>query len=300
MALPPRMRLEAERLAIAIESSRVGPQDAAEWACRWINDMRKEALPDQLLDLSTSGAAHPLDVANLLHRLAEQHDPRVLHALKREAARARIVSIAQGVLRGKTRSAEAAREMVGLRFDEVGDARDTDFDIFVALDSSTDHLPVGVERAVLWSPAVLPNLDIELRDIENFYRESVLEACRNLVARFGVSDEPKLDDLEARRRWFEHHYDLLESTSILIESKPGVTFRCPCCGSKTLDMRGGFEICPVCFWEDDGQDDHDADVVRGGPNGKLSLTLARANYREFAACQRSALEHVRPPHPDEM
>jgi hypothetical protein len=27
---------------------------------------------------------------------------------------------------------------------------------------------------------------------------------------------------------------------------------------------------PVCFWEDDGQDDHDADLVRGGPNGALS------------------------------
>ncbi len=29
-------------------------------------------------------------------------------------------------------------------------------------------------------------------------------------------------------------------------------------------------------WEDDGQDGHDADVVRGGPNGRLSLIVARA------------------------
>ena len=33
---------------------------------------------------------------------------------------------------------------------------------------------------------------------------------------------------------------------------------CPCCGYLTLDERGGYEICPVCYWEDDGQDDHDA------------------------------------------
>jgi hypothetical protein len=38
-------------------------------------------------------------------------------------------------------------------------------------------------------------------------------------------------------------------------------------------------MCPVCWWEDDGQDDRDADEVRGGPNGVLSLTQARANYR---------------------
>jgi hypothetical protein len=42
----------------------------------------------------------------------------------------------------------------------------------------------------------------------------------------------------------------------------------------TLNERGGWEICAVCFWEDDGQDDHDADNVRGGPNGALSLTQA--------------------------
>jgi cysteine-rich CPCC protein len=46
------------------------------------------------------------------------------------------------------------------------------------------------------------------------------------------------------------------------------------------------EICPVCFWEDDGQSDRDADVVRGGPNGKLSLTEARRNYRQFGSCYR--------------
>jgi hypothetical protein len=31
------------------------------------------------------------------------------------------------------------------------------------------------------------------------------------------------------------------------------TYRCACCHYKTLFGRGGFEICPVCYWEDDGQ-----------------------------------------------
>jgi hypothetical protein len=54
---------------------------------------------------------------------------------------------------------------------------------------------------------------------------------------------------------------------------------CPCCGYWTLSERGTFEICAECGWEDDGQDDADADVVRGGPNGALSLTAAREHYR---------------------
>jgi hypothetical protein len=46
---------------------------------------------------------------------------------------------------------------------------------------------------------------------------------------------------------------------------------------------------------DDGQDDDDADVVMGGPNGDLSLTQGQANYREFGASRRKDLPHVRPP-----
>jgi hypothetical protein len=56
-------------------------------------------------------------------------------------------------------------------------------------------------------------------------------------------------------------------------------FACPCCRRITLSERGGFEICPVCWWEDDGQDDEDAAVVRGGPNGDLSLSVAREQFR---------------------
>jgi Cysteine-rich CPCC len=58
---------------------------------------------------------------------------------------------------------------------------------------------------------------------------------------------------------------------------------CPCCFNQTLPVRGRFEICRVCFWEDDGQDDSDADVVRGGPNGELSLTQGRENYKTLQA-----------------
>ncbi len=69
---------------------------------------------------------------------------------------------------------------------------------------------------------------------------------------------------------------------------------------KTLHGRGGYEICPVCYWEDDGQDDHDADEIRGGPNRDLSLSRARSNYREFGASDRRDLPHVRPARQEEL
>ncbi|WP_456715416.1 CPCC family cysteine-rich protein [Bradyrhizobium sp. USDA 4353] len=72
-------------------------------------------------------------------------------------------------------------------------------------------------------------------------------------------------------------------------------YRCPCCRFLTLGERGGFEICPVCYWEDDGQDDHDADLIRGGPNGRLSLTEARQNFGSCGASDPAYRKHVRRP-----
>jgi hypothetical protein len=62
---------------------------------------------------------------------------------------------------------------------------------------------------------------------------------------------------------------------------------CPCCGYPTIDTRATFEICSLCAWEDDGQDDagrlgNEAsaapDVVTMGPNHDYSLTEARHNF----------------------
>ncbi|MBI3416744.1 MAG: hypothetical protein HY043_15755 [Verrucomicrobia bacterium] len=83
-------------------------------------------------------------------------------------------------------------------------------------------------------------------------------------------------------------------------SEDGSLYRCPCCGHRTLAERAGYEICPICFWEDDGQDDHDADEVRGGPNYELSLSQARQHFREFGAASRRVLSLVRKPTPEEM
>lgn len=54
------------------------------------------------------------------------------------------------------------------------------------------------------------------------------------------------------------------------------------------------------FWEDDGQDSHDADEVRGGPDGTLSLTQARLNFKQYGASDRKSLQSVRKPKPEEV
>ena len=107
------------------------------------------------------------------------------------------------------------------------------------------------------------------------------------------------EEIERRRRWFEWYVDQQTHHSAR-RSVDGGPYHCPCCGCRTLEERGMFEICPVCFWEDDGQDDHDAHVVRGGPNGALSLNIARDNSLRLGACEQSMIDNVRPPSPEEL
>jgi Cysteine-rich CPCC len=106
--------------------------------------------------------------------------------------------------------------------------------------------------------------------------------------------------IEMRQQWFQWYVDNHKRHSIIQPPRDGVIYCCPCCKYKTLDERGGYEICEVCFWEDDGQDEQDANVVRGGSNGVLSLTQARANFQNFGACEAKHLNHVRNPLPEEM
>jgi hypothetical protein len=56
---------------------------------------------------------------------------------------------------------------------------------------------------------------------------------------------------------------------------------CPCCGRKALGERGTYEICGVCWWEDDGQDNPTASQALGGPNGSVSLVEGRVNFLKY-------------------
>lgn len=115
-----------------------------------------------------------------------------------------------------------------------------------------------------------------------------------------MNSELDQKEIEDGEQWFEMYVDSLNNRSIVKPSISGVKYTCPCCSYLTLKERGGFNICPVCFWEDDGQDDQDADVVRGGPNGSKSLSSARKNYLDFKACDRRFISNVREPMEEEF
>jgi hypothetical protein len=65
---------------------------------------------------------------------------------------------------------------------------------------------------------------------------------------------------------------------------------CPCCSYKTLTRRGHYDICPVCFWEDDGGND----MSRYSSPNHMTLEEARGNFVRFGACSPEHVSHVDP------
>jgi hypothetical protein len=48
---------------------------------------------------------------------------------------------------------------------------------------------------------------------------------------------------------------------------------CPCCGHRTLPETGAYDLCPVCWWEDEGVEPWEV----SGPNGQ-TLVEAQQEY----------------------
>ena len=71
-----------------------------------------------------------------------------------------MVKIASAIIAGDIGIIEGARELALLGH-EIADDFDSDFMPFVAIDSETDHLPVGKVRK-FWSPEALRDKDKEI------------------------------------------------------------------------------------------------------------------------------------------
>lgn len=78
-----------------------------------------------------------------------------------------------------------------------------------------------------------------------------------------------------------------------------MSYSCPCCGYLTFDEEpcGTFEICPVCYWEDDNVQNH-APLYEGGANG-ISLNMAKQNFLKYGAIKEELVKEVRKPLSDE-
>lgn len=77
-------------------------------------------------------------------------------------------------------------------------------------------------------------------------------------------------------------------------------FFCKCCGYNSLSEfpNGTYEICEICFWEDNLYQTENPNE-KGGPN-RVSLNEAKKNFEEFGVCELEMKLNVRKPSKSDM
>ncbi len=99
-----------------------------------------------------------------------------------DSKRRELVAVAESMLAGGANLLEGVRRVCALRF-AVEDPENEVFLAIRAIDSETDHFPLGAVRASC-SPEYLKRADDEIRAYLADAREEILQACREIVEAF--------------------------------------------------------------------------------------------------------------------
>lgn len=93
-----------------------------------------------------------------------------------------------------------------------------------------------------------------------------------------------------RNEYLESKLKAFNLSDTGINGEPEQLIACPCCQYRTLEARGQYYICPVCFWEDSGQN-RPSDY--SSPN-RMTLAEAQANFEAFGAISKEAKRSIDP------
>jgi hypothetical protein len=93
-----------------------------------------------------------------------------------------VVQHCQDLLEGRVGVIQAARHLMELAF-RVRDEDDQDFLLFRVIDSESDALPVGSERAH-WSAVALEREDARIAAFEGNWRERAMASARALAQKY--------------------------------------------------------------------------------------------------------------------
>ena len=151
-------------------------------------------------------------------------------------------------------------------------------------------------------------LDIDTWELKDIIEDYLSEQCDIDYEYYqDINPEKSQIHYESYRLFFSDKYSenqLIEvlkkySDKELIDivefqrSQSNAKFYCKCCGYNSLDEKpnGTFEICKICFWEDDKVQSNEPDY-EGGANS-VSLNQAKKNFSEFGACEKGMVRNVR-------
>ncbi|WNG18326.1 CPCC family cysteine-rich protein [Cystobacter fuscus] len=141
------------------------------------------------------------------------------------------------------------------------------------------RLPASVRQEMLHRPGSPPKL---WRSTYDTFFEIAEEEARKLVRNEALLVEARALGVEVDR----------------VEGTPAAAEPCPCCGFRTFEWRGEYDVCPVCSWEDDGGEESFDDGPEQLARFSAPNHMTRAEYRRQYEHQRE--EDLRSGDPDRL
>ena len=109
--------------------------------------------------------------------------------------RAKVASLAAKILKKEMSMIEGAKEIVSLCDGLDVDEDDKDILAFVLIESETDDLPIGKVRR-FWAKDALAEKEPDVQEAEQWAQGVGVDACKNLVERFGNYNRGYTSDCE--------------------------------------------------------------------------------------------------------
>lgn len=97
--------------------------------------------------------------------------------------REELVGLANAMLAGEVNLIEGVRKMCSLRF-AISDPENDVFIPLCAIDSETDHYPLGEMRARC-ADGYLRRIDTEMENYLEEVRQDILDVCRDIIRIYG-------------------------------------------------------------------------------------------------------------------
>ena len=108
---------------------------------------------------------------------------KITHEMYVQSVRQRVAATARDMLDGTLSFLTGSRTLAALRHEAEVREDDSDFMVFVGIDSDTDDLPLG-EVPQYWDKKALEKLEPEIQAAEEWARKHGTQACASLVSRF--------------------------------------------------------------------------------------------------------------------
>ncbi|WBV56555.1 CPCC family cysteine-rich protein [Chryseobacterium daecheongense] len=125
------------------------------------------------------------------------------------------------------------------------------------------------------------------------YSKMTIEERENIIELEGIEEEEIYEWLKEKYigvtiSYIEEKINKLYGFSFIITGTPKELVPCPCCGYKTILEKGNYEICPVCFWEDDGS----INDLKYSSANHMTLKDAKENFKLKGAISEKFLNFI--------